>query len=322
MVETPFKLDEYDKRILYELDRQSNMPLSALARKIKKSKQFVLFRQSRLEKAGVITGYTAIVDMAKLGYFSFRIYLKFKGLSQKGVDAVIEYAKTLPNVWTVTLLHGKWDLAIFTGAKKMSDLHSVWDSIMDAHKNNIEKYNLALYAPIYNFNRTFFLDNEREVDVREYGNGAPLSLGKDYERVILAYAPDVRQSMLSLGKKLGMSPETVRKKIAELERKKVICGYKIGLDQEKLGYVSYRLDFELSSTEKYQQLFEYCKRHKGIYQVQKTIGHMDFETEIVVRDLKELLGTIEEIKVKFSDVVVNADYFGYSTYHLLNYIPD
>jgi len=68
------KLDKYDKKLLYELDKKANLPLSVLASKLHRSKQVILYRMKKLEEDGIITGYHAIVDMAKLGYFSFRIY--------------------------------------------------------------------------------------------------------------------------------------------------------------------------------------------------------------------------------------------------------
>ena len=322
MHEKPFRLDEYDRRLLYELDRDSSLALSALAKKVRRSKQFVLFRQKRLEDAGVIKAYTAIVDMSKLGYFSFRIYLKFQSMTGSEAALLVEYAKTLPNVWTVTVLQGKWDLAIFLGAKSAAGAHKVWDSVMGKYKKNIEAYNFAIYAPIHNFNRTFFMEKEHDVEERVYGDSEPVEVDKECARVLSVYARDVRQPLALVGRKLGMSPQTVRRKIAELERKKVICGYKIVLDVERLGYTSYRLDLRLTSTEKNRQLHEYCKRHKDIYQVQNTIGHMDFETEMVVESLGALLERIDDIKKRFGDVVRNVDYFSYSTYHLLNYVPD
>jgi len=41
-----------------------------------------------------------------------------------------------------------------------------------------------------------------------------------------------------------------------------------------------------------------------------------------VEGLPQLLEIIEAIKTRFPGVVNNAEYFSYSTYHLLNYIPD
>ena len=235
---------------------------------------------------------------------------------------MVEFIKTLPNVWTITLLHGKWDLAIFIGAKNVNEVHAIWDPVMDKYKEKIEDYNFTLYSPIYNFNRAFFMENDMPVVVREYGAGKREETDEMDWRIIQAYAPDVRQSMLQLGKKVGLSPETLRKRIERLEKSKVICGYKIGLDIAKIGYTSYRLDFELLSNKQWNELFEYCKQHPKIYQVQNTVGHMDFETETVVKDLAELLEIIDDVKTRFGDVVANVDYFGYSTYHLLNYIPD
>jgi Lrp/AsnC family leucine-responsive transcriptional regulator len=322
MAEKPFKLDEYDRRLLYELDKDSSLPLSTLAKRLRRSKQFVLFRQKRLEEAGVITGYTAIVDMAKLGFLSFRIYLKFRQTTAKQTDGIVEFIKTLPNVWTITLLHGTWDLAFFIGTKSANEVHAVWDPLMEKYKERIEGYNFTLYAPIYNFNRTFFLEKEAQKIVREYGAGKAEKIDEADWKIIRAYAPDARQSVLSVAKKVGLSPETVRKRIRGLEEHKIICGYKIGMNIGKLGYVSYRLDLQLLSNKRWKELFEYCRQHPKIYQVQQTIGHMDFETEIVVKDLAELLSVIEDIKTRYGDVVNNVDYFGYSTYHLLNYIPD
>lgn len=318
----PFRLDEHDRRLLYELDRDSSLPLSALAKRMRKSKQFALFRQKRLEQSGVITGYTAIVDMARLGYLSFRIYLKFHQMTAKAASGLVDYIKTLPNVWTITLLHGKWDLAIFIGAKDAGEVHAVWDPIMERYKEKVERYNFTLYAPIYNFNRAFFMGREMPVEVREYGAGKPEKIDDEDWKIIQAYAPGVRQPLVGVAKKVGLSPETVRRRIASLEKRRIICGYKIGIDIGKLGYTAYRLDFELLSSKKWKGLFEYCKQHPSIYQVQKTVGHMDFETEVVVKDLAELLAIIEDVKTRFGDVVNNVEYFGYSTYHLLNYIPD
>jgi len=317
-----FRLDEYDRRLLYELDRDASLPLSALARRLRKSKQFVLFRKERLEREGVITGYTAIVDMAKLGFMSFRIYLKFRQTTQRDAAGMVEFIKSLPNVWTITMLHGKWDLAIFIGAKDAGDVHAIWNPIMRKYKEKIEGYNFALYAPIYNFSRAFFMGRETEAITREYGVGKPERVDEADWKIIRAYAPNARQSALQVAEKTGLSPETVRKRIAALEKRKVIIGYKIGMDIGKIGYTSYRLDFELLSQKRWKELFEYCRQHPKIYQVQQTVGHMDFETEVVVKDLQELLGIIEEFKAKFSGTINNVEYFGYSTYHLLNYIPD
>jgi len=279
----------------------------------------------KLEESGIITGYHAIIDMSKLGYFTFRVYFKFQQTTQsEGEEFVQHVRERLKQVWTITSMHGKWDYALFIGVRTIEEFHKIWDDIMLQHKEKIKSYNVAVYAPVYNFNRKFFLDRVAtgESIERIYGSGEKENIDEKELRLIEAYANNVRLSSLELSSKAKMSPETIRKKIKELQKRKVIVGYKIGLNLEKIGYVSYRVDLHLISTKKNKELFEFCRHHKNIYQVNKSIGGADFEIEAVVKDFLHLIELINEIKNKFKDVVNDIDYFGFSTFHILQFIPD
>jgi Lrp/AsnC family transcriptional regulator, leucine-responsive regulatory protein len=317
------KLNQYDRNILYGLDKKSNIQLSDLAKKIKKSKQFVLYRIKRLEDEGIITSYTAIIDMTKLGYFSFRIYFNLQQTTKVEENAFVEFIKKkYPQVWTITSMHGKWDFALFLGVKSIAELHQIWDGIMLEFKKNIKTYNVAVYAPVHNFNRTFFLNVKDEPITRTYGDGELIQFDELDWKIIKEYAPSVRTPSIEIARKLKVTGDTIRARIRRLEKKEVICGYKIGLDLTKLGYTSYRLDLQLISTKKNSQIFEYCKQHKNIYQINKSIGGADFEVEVVVKDLQNLLVIINEMKTMFKDVINDVEYFGFTTFHILNYIPD
>lgn len=320
------KIDVYDRKLLYELDKDSAIGLPKLSRKLKRSKQFILYRMRKLEEAGVITGYHAIVDLSKLGYFTFRIYFKFQQMNDEGGRQFVEHVKAkLPQVWTITSMHGKWDYALFLGVRTISEFHVIWDDIMLAYQKNVKTYNVAVYAPIHNFNRKFFLEGRANVSdavERVYGAGEKEDIDELDWKLIEHYANNVRQSSLEIARKLKISPDTVRRRIQRLERKKVIVGCKLGLNLEKLGFVSYRVDLQLLSTERNKELFEYCKLHQSIYQINRSIGGADFEIEVIVKDVSHLIQLLDEIKTRFKSVVNDADYFGFSTFHVLKYIPD
>ena len=261
--------------------------------------------------------------MSKLGYFTFRVYFKFQQTTiGDGKNFVKLVREKFKQVWTITDMHGKWDYALFLGVKKISEFHDIWDGIMLKYKPKIRNYNVAVYAPVYNFNRTFFLESSAEVIERVYGIGEKEELDELDWELIEVYANNVRQSSLEIAKKLKISPDTVRTRIRKLEQRKIITGYKVGLNLEPLGYVGYRVDLQLISSRRNKELFQFCKQHKNIYQINKSIGGADFETEVIVKNLNELLLVIDEIKTKFGDVVMDVDYFGFSTFHILQYIPD
>lgn len=317
------EIDLYDRKLLYELDKNSAISLSELSKKLKRSKQFVLYRMKQLEVANIITGYNAIVDMSKLGFFTFRVYFKFQQTTEEEGKKFVDYVRTnLKQVWTITDMHGKWDYALFLGVKIISEFHTIWDGIMLEYKPKIKTYNVAVYAPVYNFNRKFFIENPTNPIERAYGTGEKEDIDDLDWKIIENYSNNVRQSSLEIARKLKVSADTVRARIKHLEQKKIITGYKIGLNLEPLGFVSYRVDLQLISTKRNKEIFEFCKNHKNIYQINKSIGGADFEIEVIVRDLNHLLQLIDEIKNTFKDVVNDVDYFGFSTFHILQYIPD
>ncbi|HIH31147.1 TPA: Lrp/AsnC family transcriptional regulator [Candidatus Woesearchaeota archaeon] len=318
-----YKLDVFDKKILYALDKKSNISLAELSRKISRSKPFVIYRIKRLESEGIITGYYAIIDMSKLGYFTFRVYLKFQQMNIEDGKTFVSFVKeNLSQVWTITSMLGKWDYALFLGVKNVSEFHHIWKIIMNKYKERIKSYNVSVYAPIFNFNRSFFIDEKEMPLLREYGLGNKVDIDEKDVKIIEAYASDVRQSSIDIAKKVKLSQEAVRYRIKNLEKKKVIIGYKIGMNLEVMGYTSYRVDFHLNSTSKSKELFEFCRFHKNIYQVNDSIGGADFEIEVIVKDLPELVSLIDSVKIRFKGVINDVDYFGFSTFHILKYIPD
>lgn len=318
-----YKIDLYDKKLLYELDKNSSISITELSHRLRRSKQFILYRMKQLEKADIIKGYNAIVDMSKLGYFTFRLYFKFQQFSAEDGKQFVDYIKDrFHQVWTITSIHGKWDYAIFLGVKTVSEFHSVWDTIMLDYKPKIKHYNISIYAPIHNFNRKFFLEKSQDSVERIYGAGEKEEIDDLDWKIIETYSNNVRKSSPEISKKLKISADSVRGRIKKLEKKRIICGYKIGLNLEPLGFVSYRVDLQLISTKRNNALFEFCKNHSNIYQVNKTIGGSDFEIEVIVRDLSHLLKLLDEIKTQFKDVINDIDYFGFSVYHILHYIPD
>jgi DNA-binding Lrp family transcriptional regulator len=61
-------LDETDRRIIAELRADGRMSMRALAAKLHISRAGAYARVERLQRQGVITGYTAVVDPERYGF--------------------------------------------------------------------------------------------------------------------------------------------------------------------------------------------------------------------------------------------------------------
>jgi Lrp/AsnC family transcriptional regulator, leucine-responsive regulatory protein len=64
----PAHLDQTDRKIIGQLVTDGRLPLAELGRRVNLSSPAVSERVARLEEAGVITGYRAVIDPRALGY--------------------------------------------------------------------------------------------------------------------------------------------------------------------------------------------------------------------------------------------------------------
>ena len=315
-------MDRYDKKILFQLDKNSRVTLNQLSKITRKSKQFVTYRIKRLEEEGIIKGYRAIIDASKLGFTTHRIYVKFQNSDQATINQFIEYVKPKEEVLGLALMNGKWDFALFLGTKNTLELHQFWDELFLTFKHHLRSYNFCLYQPIHFFTRRFFIEEAREPGEIVYGEGSRAEYDETDLKIIKEIENNSRKAATEVATQLGLSTDTVIRRIKNLQNKKIICGYNLHLDYEKLGVTEYRVDLYLNSTQRNKELFQFCKQHAHIFCVNMTIGGADFEIALAARSFYEFTNILGQIKSKFKDVINSDEYIGFSSFSLVRYIPD
>jgi DNA-binding Lrp family transcriptional regulator len=117
------ELDDADRKIIEALGADGRLSMRALAEQVHLSRAGVYSRVARLEKLGIITGYTAVIDPVKLGYgVSAYIYLR---IAQQSWKAVRQRISEIPEVEHAALISGDDDLALLvrtTDAASLRDL--------------------------------------------------------------------------------------------------------------------------------------------------------------------------------------------------------
>jgi Lrp/AsnC family leucine-responsive transcriptional regulator len=84
-------LDSTDWSILAELQRDGRVPLTELGRRVNLSASAATERVRRLEVSGVITGYKAMVDLAKVGFPVLAVVrLKYPGSEHQPLHRLVE----------------------------------------------------------------------------------------------------------------------------------------------------------------------------------------------------------------------------------------
>lgn len=106
-------LDEIDRLILSELQRDGRLTNQDLADRVGLSPSPCLRRVRRLEEAGVISGYRAVVS-PKAVDLEITAFVRLRLASHEGatVDAVEERLRAIPSIVEAHLLAGDWDYLV------------------------------------------------------------------------------------------------------------------------------------------------------------------------------------------------------------------
>jgi Lrp/AsnC family leucine-responsive transcriptional regulator len=103
-------LDQHDERILSELQSEARITMAELGRRVGLSQPAVTERVRKLETSGIITGYHATVDPARLGY-SIRAMVRVGRFDYNRLMKCIEATPEVINAYNVTGEHS-WLLEI------------------------------------------------------------------------------------------------------------------------------------------------------------------------------------------------------------------
>jgi Lrp/AsnC family leucine-responsive transcriptional regulator len=116
------KLDDIDRRILEALQRNGRLQNVELARMVGLSPSPCLRRVKRLEEAGVIERYVALLDPAKIGVgltVFARVWLTAQ--DEQTVERFTEAIRRLPQVAECHLMAGDCDFLLRVVAKDLDE---------------------------------------------------------------------------------------------------------------------------------------------------------------------------------------------------------
>jgi Lrp/AsnC family leucine-responsive transcriptional regulator len=88
----PINLDHTDREIIRELERDARIPWAELGRRVALTAPAVRERVRRMERAGIITGYGAWIDPARVGR-PIGAYIRVATASQPRHERLLEFAQ-------------------------------------------------------------------------------------------------------------------------------------------------------------------------------------------------------------------------------------
>ena len=171
MIETIYKLDLKDKKILYALNENARQSCSRIAKKVGLSVEVVNYRIKKLENEKIITNYQLITNLSKLGILQFKICLSLQHIKSFDLNQIIKTLKEKPEIKWIVSCNGNWDLIISAEAESIHQIDKIKNETLEPFKEFIHQKAISILVEASTFNRNYLLEkpnnNKERVIMKE-----------------------------------------------------------------------------------------------------------------------------------------------------------
>lgn len=297
------KLDMKDKKILSIIETDGRISYAEIAKKVGLSKQVIKYRMDLLTKQDIIQEHYAIINDSKLGREIYQIYIQLIDLSEEDEKKLIKELKKYPQILSYFSSLGKWDLVIAIAVENSMELNELLQKSLKPINSKIRKKVITSQIEFSYLPTKIFANLGRKL--------TQILLGKKEKfdeidlQIIGELITNGRETLVALSEKLNMSPNGVKERMRNLEKKRIIVGYKTKINYEKLGFLhshffvwakNMNLDF-------YKRIKDFLIEEGKTETISMFIGYSDLEFRCNAKTIGELYQLKRKLKNKFKNEI-------------------
>ncbi|MEK6954431.1 MAG: winged helix-turn-helix transcriptional regulator [Candidatus Micrarchaeota archaeon] len=318
------KLDKKDREILVLLDGNGRIPFSRIGKKVHLSKASVALRVAKMQDGGIIRGYYAVIDSSRLGYSSFRVYVKFQHTNPAIETRIADFLQHERQVWWLGQLEGSWDIGFLVWVKSIYEFRTLWLKFLLEFRKYVQRSEFSVYAKLRHYRLDYILSDEprRSRSAEVVGEGPQVGIDGRDRQILRILARNGRMPVIEIASRTGLTPAMVKYRLKNLLSNGVIQNFRPIIAAEKLGYSLFKVDFQLEDMVKRAKLLEYLEGMPNLVYIDETVGGGDLEAEFHVRDPQQFKQLMGKIKRQFSKIIRSYDYMVYSEVRKYLYFPE
>lgn len=299
------KLDEKDRKILVELDKNARQTDSEISKKVGTSKQVVNYRIKNLLEEGIITNFYTIINVGKLGLNSYYVFLQFENINKEQEKNLLKRINFLDYVGWLVSGTGRWDAIALVYADSTSTFDKFLSKIMGICGTHLHEYNFTTLITAEHIRYKFLSEEKNLYNIKQTERDQPIELDNKDKKILDKISQNARATVVEISEKIKLPVHVVTYHLKSMIKEKIIEGFKLKININKLGYQWYLLliQFQRITEERKKEFLQFCKNHKKIYYVTNTIGTYNLMLDVHVKTVEEFKEVLLELKEKFSDVI-------------------
>jgi len=315
-------IDERDRKILSELDRNARQTDSQIAKKVGTSKQVVNYRIKQLQKNGIISNFYTIVNIGNFGLNSYYIFIQFENINKEQEKSLLQKINSLDCVgWLISGM-GRWDAVVLINVSSVIEFDKSLNKIISICGEHLHEYIFTTLITAEHLNYKF-LEDKQIYSIKQTEKSKIISLDGNDKKILQAISQNARMSIVELSEKTKIPLHAFHYHLKNMIKNKLIEGFKPKLDISKLGIQWHLLliQFQKISEGRKNEFMEFCKNHSKVYYVTNTIGNYNLMLDIHVKDVEDFKEVLLDIKDKFSDIIKIYESMIIFEEYKINYLP-
>lgn len=313
--------------LIYICSENARLKIRDAASFFKKSPQLLKYSLRTLEKESMVSNPYTIFDYSYLGLILFRVYFKGGYIGEQDKSMILEKLSQNPYVSTIYELSGEFDLVIEMESPNPSRFNKELKKLANLIPT-LDNYKIVLNLVSHIYPRTYLLSNQSSIlniqpEIIVGGDRAVENFKPEELKIMKIFLEHPKVRMTSLAKLAGLNVKTATAIFRNLQKRRIIRGFKYLIDVERLGVYKFRLILKLHnlSQEREAQLMDLLLKTKEVVQVNKTVGDWDLEVDVESLDKIKIRHFVTQLKESFKDIIEYFNMIEFYQYYERSYLP-
>ncbi len=314
-----------DRKLIYELDKNSRAPYSVLAKATRTKQETVRYRVAQLVKTGAIQKFLTIINTKKLGFSYYKLFIKLQNINETKKNKILAFLKENTKIAWVAELDGNFDISCIIAIQNQQELELLINDLYGYFGNMIMKKEVVINLQAEFFPRDYLINAERKIQSAPiYKAIQEFRMLDTTDKAICSFlAENARMSAVDIGKQLHLSPDTIIQRVKRLQKEEIISGFTLVLNNEILHQLHYKIALYLTSVDQRQimTMLSFIRNNKRVISIVKVLGEWDYEIDIEVEHPQQLKEIIMNITNQFSEMIRDYTLFRIIKMHKFTFFP-
>lgn len=302
-----------DKKILALLCHNVRLPISKIARLLNLSRQSVEYRIKSMEKTHLIAGSRAVINIKKLGYYSYHFFLNIP--SQEGENKFINRCDSCSDVNALISYSGKFSYEVSIMAKSPEEAKTIFETLVEGLQVS-ETFPCILVKGIKASILPGLISNKIPV-IKNIKNDPSFSKqfslpNKNYKidhkdrRILFLLSQDAQIPINKIARKISLTKDAVSYRIKNLIRAGFVLQFRPVIDYSVLDLTIQAVLIKGEDTLKNRDKFiQYLQTNDNVLWATEILGNWDYLLYFIDKSQKQIHNFISDMKNNFRNFLFN-----------------